>query len=251
MTIIAGRSQPRRIAKPLDLIIRIKYIMRENRFTKQVRGKSTEDLKIMIEANLHVDEAIQAAKWELENRNISIENVQDSDLEPVGIETVQEESTIENKQEEKGKSESTIRFDLNKKVKKVNSKKNLSLVLIPIAILNFILKDEYGIWELLSLFGLIGFGLYLYFSMRKNLKYLSEVFLLIGDEGIKFYSKGGEYDLKYDDIKIIKLNLYNIEIELLKSTENKPIIYLDDYDKIEVKKEIRKRFERIISEKYN
>ena len=108
----------------------------------------------MIEANLHVDEAIQAAKWELENRNISIENVQDSDLEPVGIETVQEESTIENKQEEKGKSESTIRFDLNKKVKKVNSKKNLSLVLIPIAILNFILKDEYGIWELLSLFGM-------------------------------------------------------------------------------------------------
>ena len=64
--------------------------------------------------------------------------------------------------------------------------------------------------------------------MRKNLKYLSEVFLMIGDEGIKFYSKGGEYDLKYDDIKNIKLNLYTLEIELLKSTENKPIIYLDD-----------------------
>ena len=127
--------------------------MSKNRFTKQVRGKSTEDLKIMIEANLHVDEAIQAAKWELENRNISIENVQESDLEPVGIETDQEESTIETKQEEKEKSESTNRFDLNKKVKKINSKKNLSLVLIPIAILNFILKDEYGIWELLSLFG--------------------------------------------------------------------------------------------------
>ena len=121
----------------LDVIIRIEYLMRENRFTKQVKGKSTEDLKQMIEANLHIDEAIQAAKWELENRNISIENVEESDFEPVEIESHQEESPIEKKQEEEKESEATMEFDLNTKVNKLNNKKRPTAITI-ICILGFI-----------------------------------------------------------------------------------------------------------------
>jgi len=111
--------------------------MGENRFTKQVKGKSTEDLKQMIEANLHIDEAIQAAKWELENRNISIENVEESDLEPVEIESHQEESPIEKKQEEEEESEVTMEFDLSTKVNKLNNKKRPTAITI-ICILGFI-----------------------------------------------------------------------------------------------------------------
>ena len=121
----------------MDVIIRIEYLMRENRFTKQVKGKSTEDLKQMIEANLHIDEAIQAAKWELENRNISIENVEESDFEPVEIESHQEESPIEKKQEEEKESEATMEFDLSTKVNKLNNKKRPTAITI-ICILGFI-----------------------------------------------------------------------------------------------------------------